>query len=424
MGRLSPTAHRLMLDRLVLARRLFPVLLVLAIEPVAHATEVPLVKTGGVYAVPVQINGAITLNFIVDSGAAEVDIPADVVMTLIRANTIAPSDFLPGRTYVLADGTHVESQRFTIRMVRIGDHVIQNVAATIGDVKGSLLLGQSVLERLGPWSLDSGRGVMVLTAPGNAADSASPTLVPPPSASKGCEDWRSAPPTCAVGFVRQYYENLSGGNCEAAGMQWGVRGEQRRVQCAKASAAFHVQSIALTRADPSGVDVAVHADEVAKSGGGLLTSWSVGLRLVPGNPWSIVDLKGTKVASVAAAAPVAPAPAAECADWRSAPPSCAVGFVRTYYEDLSRGDCDAAMAKWSSPPRQTRELCRRASSAFQLADVSVARADASAVSVAVRAMEVDKDRGGMVACWQLTVRLVRGAPWSISGLNGTRCHDR
>ena len=122
----------------------------------------PLTKQGGVYVVPVQINGAITLDFVVDSGAAEVNVPADVVMTLVRAKTIAPSDFLPGATYVLADGTRLESRRFTLRLVRIGDHVVQNVPASIGDVASQLLLGQSVLERLGRWSLDSSRGVMVL----------------------------------------------------------------------------------------------------------------------------------------------------------------------------------------------------------------------------------------------------------------------
>jgi hypothetical protein len=43
--------------------------------------------------VPVLINDAITLDFVVDSGAADVSIPADVVSTLIRTKTIGPSDF-------------------------------------------------------------------------------------------------------------------------------------------------------------------------------------------------------------------------------------------------------------------------------------------------------------------------------------------
>ena len=48
---------------------------------------------GGVYAVPVLINDAITLDFVVDSGASGRGIPADVVMTLSRTGTIGPSDF-------------------------------------------------------------------------------------------------------------------------------------------------------------------------------------------------------------------------------------------------------------------------------------------------------------------------------------------
>ena len=43
---------------------------------------VPLQKEGGTYVVPVLENDAIPLRFVVDSGAADVSIPADVVSTL------------------------------------------------------------------------------------------------------------------------------------------------------------------------------------------------------------------------------------------------------------------------------------------------------------------------------------------------------
>ena len=45
-------------------------------------------KDGGTYVVPVVINDAITLDFTVDSGAADVSIPEDVVTTLMRTGTI------------------------------------------------------------------------------------------------------------------------------------------------------------------------------------------------------------------------------------------------------------------------------------------------------------------------------------------------
>ena len=44
--------------------------------------------------VPVQINGAITLDFTVDSGAADVSVPADVFSTLARTETF----YLPVET--------------------------------------------------------------------------------------------------------------------------------------------------------------------------------------------------------------------------------------------------------------------------------------------------------------------------------------
>jgi peptidoglycan hydrolase-like protein with peptidoglycan-binding domain len=65
---------------------------------------VSLKEVGGVYRVPVRINDAITLTFTVDSGASDVQIPADVILTLMRAETLSSGDFLGERTYVLADG--------------------------------------------------------------------------------------------------------------------------------------------------------------------------------------------------------------------------------------------------------------------------------------------------------------------------------
>ncbi len=51
-------------------------------------------------------------NLVLDSGAAEVVIPADVVLTLLRTGTVAEEDFLPGKSYTLADGSSLRSLRF------------------------------------------------------------------------------------------------------------------------------------------------------------------------------------------------------------------------------------------------------------------------------------------------------------------------
>ena len=146
-------------------RVIFALILTSWIAFPAKAMEVSLVKEGGVYTLPVMINGIITLHFILDSGAAEVVIPAEVALTLLRSGTVQENDFLPGRTYTLADGSHMKSPRFVIRSMEVGKHKITNIPAAVGPVGSALLLGQSLLEKLGTWSLDSRRQVLVLKDP-------------------------------------------------------------------------------------------------------------------------------------------------------------------------------------------------------------------------------------------------------------------
>jgi aspartyl protease family protein len=132
-------------------------------EPqVGTSTYVPLASDGGTFLVPVTINEQITLKFVLDSGASDVSIPADVVLTLMRAGSIGSDDFLGSQTYTLADGSSVPSPTFNIRSLRVGDRVLQNVRAAIAPVKGNLLLGQSFLSRFQSWAIDNNRQALVL----------------------------------------------------------------------------------------------------------------------------------------------------------------------------------------------------------------------------------------------------------------------
>jgi clan AA aspartic protease (TIGR02281 family) len=118
-------------------------------------------EAGGTFVVPVQINGAITLDFTIDSGASDVSIPADVVLTLTRTGTLNSADFLGKRTYRLADGSTVPSQTFRIRTLKVVDRVLENVTGSIAPVEGSLLLGQSFLRRFKSWSIDNTNHVLL-----------------------------------------------------------------------------------------------------------------------------------------------------------------------------------------------------------------------------------------------------------------------
>jgi clan AA aspartic protease (TIGR02281 family) len=129
---------------------------------IGSKTVVRMKKVGGVYAVPVLINNSLVLDFMVDSGASDVSIPADVVMTLMRTNTITTSDFLGKKTYTLADGTEVPSETFRLQSLKAGDRTIENVVASVSPVNGTLLLGQSFLGRFKSWSIDNTKHALVL----------------------------------------------------------------------------------------------------------------------------------------------------------------------------------------------------------------------------------------------------------------------
>jgi clan AA aspartic protease (TIGR02281 family) len=117
---------------------------------------------GGTFLVPVTINDQLTLMFMVDSGATDVSIPADVVLTLMRTGTLRDEDFLGETTYTLADGSMVPSQAFRIRSLKVGDTLLENVIGGVTPTEGQPLLGQSFLGRFKSWSIDNSERVLVL----------------------------------------------------------------------------------------------------------------------------------------------------------------------------------------------------------------------------------------------------------------------
>jgi predicted aspartyl protease len=127
--------------------------------------EIPLTPEGKLFVVPARINDAISLPFILDSGASDVQIPVDVVTTLARAGTISDTDLRETQTCTLADGSRVRCDELMLRELRLGNHIVRNVVASIGPPKSELLLGQSFLSRFGVWAIDNTRHVLILGSP-------------------------------------------------------------------------------------------------------------------------------------------------------------------------------------------------------------------------------------------------------------------
>ncbi len=178
-------------DSLPTALATVALLLVGAAAPAAGPApggEIPLIRDGGIYRVPVTLNDWLVRPFIVDSGASDVQVSADVFLALFPEGAAAP-EFLPGASYRLADGRIVQSGRFLLQSLRLGEHEFRQVRASIGDAGAPLLLGQNVLGQLGAWSIDNRRGLLVL------GDGGRPAI---------CLDWPTAPSDCAVGAAREH----------------------------------------------------------------------------------------------------------------------------------------------------------------------------------------------------------------------------
>jgi predicted aspartyl protease len=79
-----------------------------------------------------------------------------------RAGTIKRGNFIGEQTYVLADGSETQSATFTIRTLRVGNTVLENVGGSVASSQGSLLLGQSFLKRFKSWSIDNTKQELLL----------------------------------------------------------------------------------------------------------------------------------------------------------------------------------------------------------------------------------------------------------------------
>jgi hypothetical protein len=184
---------------------------ILATLPASSET-IQLQQSGGIYVLPVRINDAVTIPFILDSGAADVSIPVDVFLTLFRAGTISQSDFVGTGTYTLADGSTTSSKRYVLHKMVVGNHVINNVVANVASVQGDPLLGQSFLSKLLGWSIDNAQHALVLNepAPATVAGVGIPVRPAPPAPVPGAAQnpfgafgqWSSTAHPGAGGLIR------------------------------------------------------------------------------------------------------------------------------------------------------------------------------------------------------------------------------
>ncbi len=110
----------------------------------------------GVYYLPVNLNGVLNLEFVLDLGAADISLSPDVFLVLLKSGTIKETDFIGDQIYQFADGSTSRSSVINLEKVKIGDIELNNVRASISkNIESPLLLGQSAFKKLGTYRIDN-----------------------------------------------------------------------------------------------------------------------------------------------------------------------------------------------------------------------------------------------------------------------------
>lgn len=125
--------------------------------------EIPFTKEGGVCKVKCAING-LPLHFIFDTGATDVSISSVEATFMAKNDFLSSSDIIGKQNYQTADGNITEGTVINLKDVKLGSLHLNNIkASVVRNQAAPLLLGQSVLSKLGKIEIDNTKNVLRIT---------------------------------------------------------------------------------------------------------------------------------------------------------------------------------------------------------------------------------------------------------------------
>ena len=125
--------------------------------------EIPFTKEGGVCKVKCAING-LPLHFIFDTGDADVSISSVEATFMAKNDFLSSSDIIGKQNYQTADGNITEGTVINLKDVKLGSLHLNNIkASVVRNQAAPLLLGQSVLSKLGKIEMDNTKKVLRIT---------------------------------------------------------------------------------------------------------------------------------------------------------------------------------------------------------------------------------------------------------------------
>lgn len=127
----------------------------------AHVSEIPFTRIpGGLCKVKCNING-LPLNFWLDTGASNVSMSQVEATFMFKNGYLTADDVVGSAAYYDANGNVNVGTVLNLRNVKFGDAQLTNVqAGVVGNQRAPLLLGQSVLARLGAVEVDNAKKVI------------------------------------------------------------------------------------------------------------------------------------------------------------------------------------------------------------------------------------------------------------------------
>ena len=128
-----------------------------------QVVEVPFTTEGKVCKVKCTING-LPLHFIFDTGASQVSMSNVEATFMLKNDYLSSRDVVGKANYLTANGDVSEGTVINLRDVNFGGLTLTNVqASVVRNQVAPLLLGQSVLSKLGKIEIDNTRHVLKIT---------------------------------------------------------------------------------------------------------------------------------------------------------------------------------------------------------------------------------------------------------------------
>lgn len=125
--------------------------------------EIPFTQESGVCKVKCAING-LPLHFIFDTGATDVSISSVEATFMAKNDFLSSSDIIGKQNYQTADGNITEGTVINLKDVKLGSLHLNNIkASVVRNQAAPLLLGQSVLSKLGKIEMDNTKKVLRIT---------------------------------------------------------------------------------------------------------------------------------------------------------------------------------------------------------------------------------------------------------------------